>query len=144
MKIDRILETVLYAADIDAARGFYTRVLGLVEYSYVADRFVFFRVGPGMLLIFNPWRSIAQSGPDAAPMHGATGPGHVAFCIQPEEIAEAVAHLESHGVPIERRIDWPGGGHSIYFRDPAGNSLEFATESVWRKPTDRPPDESNC
>ncbi len=131
MRIDRILETVLYAADIDAARDFYAGVLGLVVHSYVADRFVFFRVGPGMLLIFNPWRSIAQNGSDAAPMHGATGPGHVAFGINPTEISDAVALLASHGIAIERRIDWPGGGHSIYFRDPAGNSLEFATESVW-------------
>jgi catechol-2,3-dioxygenase len=34
-------------------------------------------------------------------------------------------------VPIEIEITWPGGGHSIYFRDPAGNSIELATAKTW-------------
>ena len=35
------------------------------------------------------------------------------------------------GVEIEVDYLWPGGGRSIYFRDPAGNSLEFAEPSIW-------------
>jgi len=29
-------------------------------------------------------------------------------------------------------FEWPQGGRSIYFRDPAGNSLEFAEPRIWR------------
>ena len=39
--------------------------------------------------------------------------------------------LQQEGVAIESEVTWPGGGRSIYFRDPAGNSLEFAMAGIW-------------
>ena len=41
-------------------------------------------------------------------------------------------HLRQQGVAIEAEISWPSGGYSIYFRDPAGNSLELATPQMWK------------
>ena len=41
------------------------------------------------------------------------------------------AWLREQGVEIEREVGWPGGGLSLYFRDPAGNSLELATPTLW-------------
>ena len=38
--------------------------------------------------------------------------------------------LAQHGVPVETEVTWPGG-FSLYFRDPAGNSLELATPEMW-------------
>ena len=35
------------------------------------------------------------------------------------------------GVRIEAEVAWPGGGRSIYVRDPSGNSVELATAAVW-------------
>jgi catechol 2,3-dioxygenase-like lactoylglutathione lyase family enzyme len=32
---------------------------------------------------------------------------------------------------IEAEVEWPKGGRSIYFRDPSGNSLEFAESKIW-------------
>ena len=40
-------------------------------------------------------------------------------------------HVAAHGVGIESTVEWPQGGRSIYFRDPAGNSLEFAEARIW-------------
>ena len=40
-------------------------------------------------------------------------------------------HLEAAGIAIEQTVDWPRGGRSFYFRDPAGNSLELATPKIW-------------
>jgi catechol 2,3-dioxygenase-like lactoylglutathione lyase family enzyme len=37
-------------------------------------------------------------------------------------------------VAIEQEMDWPRGGRSFYFRDPAGNSLELATPKIWGLP----------
>jgi hypothetical protein len=34
-------------------------------------------------------------------------------------------------VAIEADFEWPKGGRSIYFRDPAGNCLEFAEPKIW-------------
>jgi catechol 2,3-dioxygenase-like lactoylglutathione lyase family enzyme len=39
--------------------------------------------------------------------------------------------LQSHGVTIEKEVEWPGGGKSFYFRDPVGNLVELVTPGVW-------------
>jgi catechol 2,3-dioxygenase-like lactoylglutathione lyase family enzyme len=41
------------------------------------------------------------------------------------------AHLAAAGVAVEHDHDWPHGGHSVYFRDPAGNSIELITRGAW-------------
>ncbi len=65
------------------------------------------------------------------PHHGAQGTGHVAFAVPDAEIPAWEAHLTAQGVAIERTVDWPQGGRSLYFRDPAGNSLELASPKIW-------------
>jgi hypothetical protein len=35
---------------------------------------------------------------------------------------------------IEKEFGWPRGGRSIYFRDPAGNSVELVTPGLWGSP----------
>jgi catechol 2,3-dioxygenase-like lactoylglutathione lyase family enzyme len=134
MRPRAVLETVLYCPDLEAAREFYTRVLGLELAAGMTERHVFLRCGDGMLLLFNPDQTSQVSVPigDAVvPKHGGRGPGHMAFRAGREEIDRWREHLQRHGVAIETEIDWPGGGHSLYFRDPAGNSLEFATPEMW-------------
>ena len=128
-----ILETVLYAADLRAAEDFYVRILGFQLHSKVPGRHIFFRCGEQMLLIFNPAETEKGPPPKAFPVppHGAAGEGHVCFRAGAAEIDAWRAHLERAGVPIESDFVWPSGGRSIYFRDPAGNSLEFAEPKIW-------------
>ena len=127
-QILRILETSLYAEDLDRAELFYTKVLGLELFAKEPDRHVFFRCGDQMLLIFNPVRTIRET--EAAP-HGATGPGHVAFAVPMAELDQWAARLRSANIRIEKGVTWPKGGRSLYFRDPAGNCLELASPLVW-------------
>jgi catechol-2,3-dioxygenase len=82
-----------------------------------------------MLLIFNPETTSRPSGD--IPTHGASGPGHVAFAIEEADLPDWKAHLRQHSIDIETEITWPSGGHSIYFRDPAGNSVELVTPKTW-------------
>jgi catechol 2,3-dioxygenase-like lactoylglutathione lyase family enzyme len=124
-----VLETTLYVDDLDRAEAFYTRVLGLELDSKETGRHLFFRCGQAMLLVFDPATTASSTGP--VPRHGATGPGHVALAAGADDLSAWVEHVESCGVEIEARIDWPGGGRSIYFRDPAGNSLELTTAAIW-------------
>jgi XTP/dITP diphosphohydrolase len=131
MRATRLLETVLYARDIAAARDFYAGVLGLDVYSEKDGRFLFFRCGEQMLLIFNPDVTSGQDGAQGPPPHGAQGPGHVCFRSTADELAQWRQRLEAHGITVESEFDWPNGGHSIYFRDPAGNSVEFAESAIW-------------
>ena len=79
MRAGPILETILYARDLAAARHFYGNILGLDAYRALANRFVFFRSGAQMLLIFNPELSSAQNLADGPPPHGTTeiGRAHV-------------------------------------------------------------------
>ena len=87
-----------------------------------------------MLLIFNPAET-AQPPTDPAlpvPPHGARGPGHLAFAATADELDRWRARLEAAGVAIEADFRWPGSNaRSLYVRDPAGNSVEFAEPRLW-------------
>ena len=128
-----ILESALYVDDLDAAEAFYGDVLGLDWIGRVPGRHVFYRVGAGVLLVFDPAATeIADpKSPLPVPPHGARGPGHLCFAAEPLGLDAWRARLEGAGVGIEAEVTWPGGGRSFYFRDPAGNSLEVAEARIW-------------
>lgn len=132
MQARHILETVLYAPGIAAAKDFYENVLGLQLYQYTEHRFAFFKLADQMLLIFNPAATEHQQGVKTPPPHGTHGAGHVCFRASAAELEQWRRHLETHGVAIERELEWPAGGRSIYVRDPAGNSVEFAEPGIWK------------
>jgi catechol 2,3-dioxygenase-like lactoylglutathione lyase family enzyme len=129
-----ILESALYVGDLKAAEEFYGRVLGLKIITRAEGRHVFFRCGSGVLLLFNADATEIPPAHEAklpVPPHGARGPGHLCFAASAEEIDCWKAHLEARGVAVEADFEWPNGGRSIYFRDPSGNSLEFAEPRIW-------------
>lgn len=126
--IDRVLETVLYASDLEAAEQFYNGVLGLAIDSRKAGLFVFFRCGNGMLLVFDP--QAAQAG-RSVPPHGTEGAGHACLAVAEADLDAWRSTLQAAGIAIEQEMTWPRGGRSFYFRDPAGNSLELATPRIW-------------
>lgn len=135
---EAILETALYVLDLDAAEAFYGGVLGLDRLSRAGDRHVFFRLSGAVLLVFNPAETERPPSPGGLPVppHGARGPGHVAFAASASDLDRWRARLEAAGVAIEADFRWPGrdgapGARSIYVRDPAGNSVEFAEPRLW-------------
>lgn len=127
-----ILETCLYVADLPAAQDFYTQVLGLELFSQQDGRHVFLRCGGQMLLLFNASASEVSDG--NFPPHGTRGAGHLAFAVGEADLPAWRERLQQAGIAIEKVIDWPGGGRSLYFRDPSGNSLELATPKIWGLP----------
>jgi len=134
VSITAVLETCLYAEDLDAAERFFTTVLGLDVFSRETGRHVFFRCGTSMFLVFNPVRtSTTPSEVNGAriPAHGTIGAGHVAFRIAADELAAWRSRLADADIAIETEVDWPNGGRSLYVRDPAGNSVELATAAIW-------------
>lgn len=132
--IEGILETALYVDDLNAAEAFYAGVLGLEVILKQPDRHVFFRCGRGVLLLFHADHSLIPAGPDMLPVptHGARGPSHACFRMARAQMDRMVAHLATAGVAIEADFVWPNGARSIYFRDPAGNSLECAEARLWQ------------
>ncbi|WP_413871034.1 VOC family protein [Albidovulum sp.] len=128
------LESALYADDLDAAEAFYAGTLGLEVVTRQPGRHVFFRTGASILLVFDPAATARPPAPGArlpVPAHGARGPGHFCLSVAAETLDSWRAHLEGAGVAIEADFRWPNGARSIYVRDPAGNSLEFAEPALW-------------
>lgn len=127
-----LLETILYTPDPVATARFYAEVVGLRPLEEPSERMAVLRVGVGsVLLLFEPTWS-GRPGRDV-PSHGAAGPGHVAFRV--DDLDAWPARLAQHGVEVEQEITWPEGffrtGRSIYFRDPAGNSVEVMDTDIW-------------
>jgi catechol 2,3-dioxygenase-like lactoylglutathione lyase family enzyme len=130
--IECVVETGIYADDLDQAEQFYRDVLGLTLRGKEDGRHVFFQVGDrSMLLVF---RSEATLRGDHLPAHGARGPGHFAMGIAAVDLDAWREQLRVHRVPIEHEETWERGGHSLYFRDPAGNSVELITRGLWGLP----------
>lgn len=129
-----ILEAAIYVDDLDAARDFYGKLLGLRLFQEVEGRHLFFAVGRAVLLVFDPSRTTEPPrNPDfPVPPHGARGPGHVCFAMDRAAIDAMAARLAAAGVVIDTAFDWPNGGKSLYVRDPAGNSVEFAEPRLWQ------------
>lgn len=127
----RVVETCLYVPDLAAAEAFYAGVLGLETAQREDGRHVFFRCGQQMVLVFNPAATSDESDPFGVPRHGAWGRGHVAFAADEGALDAWREKLAAHGIAIEQDMVWPNGGRSIYFRDPAGNSVELVTLRLW-------------
>jgi catechol 2,3-dioxygenase-like lactoylglutathione lyase family enzyme len=132
-EIQNIIETGIYVDDLDRAQAFYHDVLGLPVVYREAGRHVFFRVGSSaVLLVFN---AEASRHGDCLPAHGASGPSHFAFGVPAGSLPTWRRRLKEHGIAIEKEFAWPRGGRSLYFRDPAGNSVEILTPGVWGLPS---------
>jgi catechol 2,3-dioxygenase-like lactoylglutathione lyase family enzyme len=129
LQVAQVLETCLYVDDLRSAEQFYSQIPGLQLVSGQDGRHVFFRCGSQMLLLFNPL--VSRESNDTFPAHGSFGPGHVAFGVPESTLPDWTKWLNQRQIVIEKTIDWPGGGRSLYFRDPAGNSLELATPKIW-------------
>lgn len=133
MKIQAVVETALYVDDLPAAETFYRTVLGLPVIGKEPGRHVFFQVGERNVLL--AFRAESTRKGDVLPSHGATGPGHFALGIEAEALDAWRTLLQGYGVTIEKEVEWPRGGQSLYFRDPAGNSVELVTPGVWGLPS---------
>ena len=116
-EIVAIVETAIYVDDLDAAEAFYRDVLGLEVIAKEAGRHVFFRVGDGVLLAFDPEATLRG---DMLPPHGARGPGHFALGVRAENLDEWRRRLEGHGVAIEKEVDMAQGRAVALLPGPGG------------------------
>jgi catechol 2,3-dioxygenase-like lactoylglutathione lyase family enzyme len=132
-RVRRVLETAVYCDDLAKTVEFYKVVFGLEPMS-ASDRVVAFDTGEGtILLLFQRGMSDQpfETPRGLVPGHVSTGPAHFAFAVDKEDISGWLDRLDGLRIPIESRVDWPRGGHSVYFRDPDGHSVELATPGIW-------------
>lgn len=132
MKFRKILETSIYSSDLEKMKEFYVDKLGLDFVSEQTGRHVFLKTDKNMLLIFNHEVTITEKETN----HGAITPPsmvHIAFEIESEEYEKAKESLVKSNIQVEKEIEWENDikSRSIYFRDPAGNLIEFITKNYW-------------
>ena len=133
MKFRKIVETSIYSSHLEKMKEFYVDKIGLELVSEQKGRHVFLKTDKNMLLIFNHGVTAAEK----ETSHGALTPPsmvHVAFEIESDEYEEARDLLEKNNIQIEKEMAWKNDikSRSIYFRDPAGNLVEFITRYYWR------------
>jgi catechol 2,3-dioxygenase-like lactoylglutathione lyase family enzyme len=126
VKLEAVLETVLYHAsgEEEELARFYGEALELPRIGGGLT----FRVGPGVLLLFNRERSSVQTTP---PPHGASGPVHTCFVAPAEDYERWKQRVSDRGIPILEERTWDNGVRSFYFHDPVGNVLEIADGDLW-------------
>jgi catechol 2,3-dioxygenase-like lactoylglutathione lyase family enzyme len=128
-----VLETAVYCDDLSRTTGFYRDLLA-TDPMLSVERVVAFDAGEGtVLLLFQRGASdhAFQTAGGVVPGHTSTGPAHIAFAIDKADVPTWLDRLKTLHIAIESRVDWPRGGHSIYFRDPDGRSVELATPGTW-------------
>jgi catechol 2,3-dioxygenase-like lactoylglutathione lyase family enzyme len=133
MKPESILETIIYANNLEEAAWFYHEVLGLEMPRGLSDLAALFRIDKNhVLLVFDP--TVSDQPGRAVPSHGARGPGHIALRIQDRDYQNWLDRFSQHGVTIEQEQEWDRNdpGRSIYVRDPSGNSVELITADIWK------------
>jgi catechol 2,3-dioxygenase-like lactoylglutathione lyase family enzyme len=133
LRARRVLETAVYCDDLPNTAAFYRQLLQL-EPMLEVERVIAFDAGEGtVLLLFQRGESshALETPGGTVPGHDSQGPAHLAFAIDVEDVAKWIERLGTLRIRIESQVDWPRGGHSIYFRDPDGRSVELATPGTW-------------
>jgi catechol 2,3-dioxygenase-like lactoylglutathione lyase family enzyme len=128
-----ILETCLSVTNLARSRDFYARLFGYPVMKS-DERFCAFSIDAQQILIL----FLQDSDPDGTtlpfgfiPPHGSRGQSHIGFSIPQDSLSAWREKLKEHDIAIESSFTWPGGGLSIYFRDPDGHLLELLTPGVW-------------
>ena len=134
MQINGVAETAIYVENVARSAEFYQRLFGLRKL-LSDDQFCALEVpGNAVFLLFqkNSRHEAFQTPGGAIPAHGANGEIHFAFKVSRDSLDSCAAELQSQGIPIESKVDWPRGGSSLYIRDPDNHLVELITPGCWQ------------
>ncbi|MGH7445014.1 MAG: VOC family protein [Longimicrobiales bacterium] len=128
-RLGGLLEAAVYGSDLVALERFYVDVFGMEPIARMEGRHTMLRCSHSVVILFDP--DVSERAGGTVPPHGARGPGHIALVTADPDVARWREHFHACGVDIEREVEWPHAGTSLYVRDPAGNSIEVAPASLW-------------
>ena len=132
-KVNGILETAIWAADVKQAAAFYRRIFGF-DVLLESDRLIALDVSSRNVLLIFKWGATSEpfdTPGGTIPGHGASGASHFAFSIAAEDVGAWRHWLDASGVAVESAVQWPGGAESLYFRDRDRHLVELITPGFW-------------
>lgn len=133
--IHGVVETILYAEDLERTAAFYRDVMGLAPMTGHDGRFQSFDAGANrVLLLFKRGATLTPQPVETGgfiPTHDGHGPQHIAFGVATGDYETWCARLRERGVAIESETKWARGGRSVYFRDPDQHLVELVTPGIW-------------
>ena len=118
---------VFRVADLEAALGFYTEVLGATLEKVQPDIGLYqLRAGTSLIDLVPVEGPLGRMG-GGPPGAEGRNVDHVCFRVADWDEAAIVAHLAAHGfeAKVARRYGAEGDGPSIYLTDPDGNGVEL-------------------
>ena len=132
-QIEGLLETSLYARDLERTSAFYRDLFGfkaLVD----SPRLVAFEVAARhVLLVFQSGATEddVEDVRGTIPGHDGRGRLHLALSIAAADYEVWRRRLGERDIAVAGEYHWPRGGASLYFRDPDGALVELATPGLW-------------
>jgi catechol 2,3-dioxygenase-like lactoylglutathione lyase family enzyme len=132
-RVTAVLETCLHVENVERSALFYESLFGFKRMAGDA-RFCALSVarGSALLLFLRGGTLEPVSIPGGIiPPHDGSGHLHFAFAIPAEDLTPWEARLRDFNIPMESRVNWQGGGVSLYFRDPDAHLVELATPGIW-------------
>jgi catechol 2,3-dioxygenase-like lactoylglutathione lyase family enzyme len=131
--IDGVLETSLYARELERTAAFYRNLFGfkaLVD----SPRLVAFEIAARSVLLVFQSGATEDDIVDARgkiPGHEGVGRLHLAFSIAREDLDAWRKRLLENEIELVGEYRWPRGGVSLYIHDPDGALVELATPGLW-------------
>jgi catechol 2,3-dioxygenase-like lactoylglutathione lyase family enzyme len=139
---------LVYSADarsLPKSIEFYSKVLDLGNPSFSSDRLAVFPLAQTTLIIFQRGSTHKDSTlPNelgTIPGHGLLPPPendkvdlktHFALAVEKkEEVDLWEERFREEKIDVLGKVEWPGGGKSVYFRDPDGHVGEIASRGIW-------------
>jgi catechol 2,3-dioxygenase len=133
MHVRELGHIVLSVRNLEASAHFYGDVLGLRKVTTMGGRSVFYAGEGGR----THHELLLTQSDDPNAERGKIGLSHFAFKVgtTDDELRAALDELKESGVQIERIVDHGGVTHSVYMKDPDGNTVEVYIDvqpEAWR------------
>ena len=132
-RIDGLLETSLYARDLERTAAFYRELFGLKPLVDTPRLVAFEIAARSVLLVFQAGATEGDVVDPRGKIPGHDGDGrlHLALSIAKEDLDAWRQRLLERGIEIVGEYRWPRGGVSLYIRDPDDALVELATPGLW-------------
>ncbi|GIM44979.1 glyoxalase [Collibacillus ludicampi] len=126
MKLAKIDHVSVSVADIEKARDFYGRILGLTQIPRPDFSFegIWYKLGDVMIHVIKTARDSKHV--DRADISAQDA--HLAFYVESiEEFENIIKKIEEEGLPWYELDHSPSGLRQLFFKDPDGHMIEIVT-----------------